>query len=312
MKLLIPALYVLSFTQLHADEFTENFKTVKESADRATIEKFLEEAASSEADNPNYYATAGNYWWGVAEAVAISPIPNGSYELDPGDFSITDPKTGKKVGSIRAAGKADPQISGRALSVLTEGANKFPKRADVALGLAHVQKEMGLTEGYVNTLTALLAEAKKDPKTLRWMDGTTMPEPAETFLPETVQTYTAALFNANTPATDLLCDRLLSAVTDAFPEHPYAYNLKAALADAKGNPEEALRMLETAAGKAPNDTLILLNLADAYGKAGKEEKAAEIYRKVIALDEDPRSVGKAKSALKKLDSTGEPSKPKLD
>ena len=161
MKLLFPALFLLSLAPLYADDFSEKFQTLKEAGDQVAVEKFLAEAATAEADNANYYAAAGNYWWGVAGAVTVSPIPEGDFEVDPEDFSITDPKTGKKVGSIRAAGKADPEIPKRAVAILSEGARKFPQRADIALGLAYVQKEMGLTEGYVKTLTSLLAEAKK-------------------------------------------------------------------------------------------------------------------------------------------------------
>ena len=302
MRYLLPALFLISLPGLLADDFTKRFETVKKAGDQAAIEEFLAKAATDEAENPDYYAAAGNYWWGVAGAVAMPPIPEGDFKVDTKDLSITDPKTGKKVGSIRAAGEADPEIPKRALGILTEGAKKFPQRADIALGLAYVQKEMGIAEGYVKTLTSLLAEAKKDPEALRWMEGAEMPEAAETFLPETVQDYTAGLFNANTPATDVLCGKLLAAVTDAFPDHPYAYNLKAALADATGKPEEALRMLEIAVKKAPNDALIIMNLADAYAKAGKRDKAAENYRKIISLDEDPQAVDKARSALKKLES----------
>ena len=67
------------------------------------------------------------------------------------------------------------------------------------------------------------------------------------------------------------------AVTEAFPDHPYAYNLKAALADATGKPEEALKMLQVAHEKASDDPVILSNLAGAYAKAGQKEKAIEAY-----------------------------------
>jgi tetratricopeptide (TPR) repeat protein len=119
----------------------------------------------------------------------------------------------------------------------------------------------------------------------------------KTFLPETVQIYSVELFNANTPATDALCAKLLSAVTDAFPDHPYAYNLKAALADATGKPEEALRMLETAHQKAPDDTLILTNVAEAYAKAGQTENAVGAYEKLLKLELDADSKREAEAAL---------------
>lgn len=292
-----------------AGDFLAKFEALKEAGDRAAIEEYLAQAAVEEAGSPDYYATAGNYWWGVAGSVAVLPLKEGDYELNAEDFSIRDPKTGAVVGAITEAGKLDPEIRKRALGILTEGARRFPRRADLALGLAHVQKKMGMADGYVNTLASLLAEAKKDPAALKWMKDETLPGPAETFLPETVQTYSAALFNANKPATDALCAKLLAAVTDAFPEHPYAYNMQAALADAGGKPEEALRFLEIAHRKAPADPLILMNLAGAYAKSGQTDQAATTYQKVLALEVDPKTRAKAEAAIKELGKATDSSNP---
>jgi len=205
MKFLTLALLLLCANPVRADDFSDKFAELKKAGDEAAIEGYLEKSATNEAENPNYYATAGNYWWGVSQSVAVGAIAEGDYKLNPGDFSITDPKTGKKVGAITNAGKTNLEIPKKAIGLLSEGARKFPERADIALGLAHVQKKMNLKEGYVDTLSALLAQAKKDPDSLKWMKGGALPEPAKTFLPETVQDYTVALFNANSPATDALC-----------------------------------------------------------------------------------------------------------
>lgn len=183
--------------------------------------------------------------------------------------------------------------------MLSDGTKKFPHRADLALGLAHVQKEMGLTEGYVTTL---LATAKKDLAALKSMKNGALPGPPETFLPETAQTYTGALFNANTPATDALCAKMLSAVVATFPEHPYAYNMKAALADATGKLEEALKNLEIAHQKALEDPLILANLAEAesYARLGQKKKAIESYQKLLKLEIESPTRAAAEQAMAEL------------
>ena len=292
------ALFGASFAL--ADEFSDQFEALEKAGDAAAIAALIEKGATAELDNPEYYAIAGNYWWRRASAVGVPALKAGDYELDAGDLTITDPKTGKKVGALGKAGKGNPELPKRALKTLSDGAKKFPARADIALGLAHVQKELGLHEGYVETLSALLAEAKKGEEKLRWTKGAALPKPAGTFLPETVQQYTASLFRTNTPATDALCGKLLSAVTDAFPDHPYAYNLQAALADANGKPNEAVSKLETAHEKAPADSMVLSNLAGAYAKVGQSEKAIAAYEKVLTMEINSRSRQKAEAALAEL------------
>lgn len=297
---LVPIVFLLSLGIVSADEFTDTFDALKKANDPLATEAFLEKAAVDEADNPNYYANAGNYWWGVAGLPSVSAIKEGDYELSTEDFSLTDPKTGKVVGAISKAGKTNPEIPKKALKILSEGAKKFPARADIAMGLAYIQKATGATDGYVETLCTLLAQAKKDPEALKWMQDKPLPEAAKTFLPESIQDYTVALFNANSPATDALCARLLEAVTDTFPDHPYAYNLKAALADANGKPDDALKFLETAHEKAPADILILSNLADIYAKSGQTEKSVTAYEALLKLKPDADLREKADAALKGL------------
>lgn len=283
-----------------ADEFTEKFAALKEAADGEAIEDFLEKAATEQADNANYYATASNYWWGIANSLTVPALKAGSFELDPKDLTIRDPETGEKVGAIGKGGAGGAALRTKVVDLLSEGAGKFPGRADIALGLAHVQREMGKPEDYTKTLLALLSAAKEDAGALRWTDDGALPEPVDRFIPESVHPYSAALFNANSPATDTLCAKLLGAMVDTFPDHPYAYNLAAALADAKGKPEEALGMLETALEKAPEDNLIRLNLAGAYAKAGKTKEAEAAYKKVLDSTDDPKSRQKAQAGLDKL------------
>ena len=305
MKFLTPTILTcslaLALATARADEFTDKFEKLRDAGDKEAVEKFLKQAAKTEADNPNYYATAGDYWWSQAgEAVVVPALPAGEFQLDPKDFSITDPKTGKKVGKMGPAKRSDSAHGQLALNTLTKGAKKFPHRADLAFGLAHLQKEAGQHDGYVETLIGLLAHAKEKPESLRWMEDEKLPQPAETYIPESAQPYSAALFKANSPATDKLCGKLLDAITDTYPDHPYAYNLKAALADANGKPKEAVKMLETAHEKAPKDALVLSNLAGAYAKIGDNEKAIEAYENVLKLKPNPRSKKKAEAELKKL------------
>ncbi|MEN8680956.1 MAG: hypothetical protein ABF391_13005 [Akkermansiaceae bacterium] len=283
------------------DKFTDKYNALKKAGNQKAIEKFLEDSSNKEADNPNYYATAGNYWWGAAtERVQMGALPAGEFQLDPNDLSIIDPKTGKKVGSIGSLPKGQSEKGKKALGILKTGAKKFPNRADISMGLAHLQKESKLTEDYVTTLVGLLGHAKKSPRSLKWMNDEKLPKPAEEFLPESIQPYSVALFKQETPATDKLCSQLLDAITNTYPDHPYAYNLKAALADANGKSGEALKMLEIAYTKNPNDSLVLSNLAASYVRQDKKDRAIRAYKKLLTLKIEPGRRKEAEAALKEL------------
>ena len=297
-------LSLLLSAQTFADKFTDKFDALKKAGDSKAIEKFLEDSSAKEIENPNYYATSGNYWWSHAkEGIRMNRLPAGNFELNTDDLSLVDPKTGKKVGALGALPKSETEQGKKALKILETGTKKFPHRADIVLGLAHLQKEAKLDQKCVTTLVNLLTHAKKSPRALRWTNDEDLPKPANEFLPETIQNYTAPLFRADTPATDKLCNTLLDSVISTYPDHPYAYNLKAALADAKGKPEEALKMLEIAYTKNPNDTLVLSNLAATYQKQKKDDRARRAYKKLLTLKLDPDHRKEAEAALKKISKT---------
>jgi tetratricopeptide (TPR) repeat protein len=296
VRLLCACLALDGILIANAADYLEQFEEIKKGGERAEIEQFLAEAAKSEAENPDYFATAGNYWWGLSQSVNISTKPT-----DKGDFSVRDQKTGKEVGSMSTLGKADPALPKKALALLEEGARRFPARADLMLGLAHVQRETGMQSECVNTLVKLLGTAKTNANGLRWKKNGKLPSPPDEFIPETVQRYSGDLFNAASPEMDALSAKLCDATIDAFPNHPFAYNMKAVLANAANKPAEALRFLETASEKAPNDTLILLNLGDAYRKAGQGANAKKTYQRVLDLKKAEDAHKKdARDALKKL------------
>ena len=144
MKYLPPILILLLLSTAYSEDFSSKFAKVKKDENTALIQEFLEKASVSEANNPDYYAIAGNYWWQLACSVNISTKPS-----EGADLSVTDQKSGKEVGSISTLGQTRPEIPKKALGILSAGATKFPFRADIVLGLASVQKKMGMTKEHL-------------------------------------------------------------------------------------------------------------------------------------------------------------------
>ena len=288
------ALAVLASGIAHAG-FREDFDKTREAGDHPAMVKLLEKAAETERDNPDYYALASNYWWQFAGEINVSTKPAAK-----GEPSIRDPKTDKEVGSISTNGDLDPSLRKKALALTAEGFRRFPQRLDIGLGLAQVQFKTGDAKASVATLREILKISSAPGAKLRWTADADLPEPASTFVPEAIQGYTAPLFRQETPEADALCKELLDATIAAFPDHPFAYNLLAALADAKGDKDESYRLLKVAAGKAPEDTLILLNLAEAHRARGKKDEATAAYRKLIELKPDEETKAAAKEGLEAL------------
>lgn len=279
-----------------AGDYLSEYNTLKKAGDSTTLQKFLTKSAETQKNNPDYYATATNYYWSQSEGVVIS-----TKNSEKGDFVIQDPKTGKPVGSISAHGERSPELVKKCLEIVSEGYRRFPERADLALGLGHIQMESELHEGCVNTMISLMETARNHPGRLKWLANGKLPTPEKKLIPETVQKYAAALFNENNEKSDALCSKLTLAAIRAFPESPQAYNMQAALASAHKDSSNTLKFLKLAHEKDPQDVIVLMNLADTYLKSGKKKKAKEIYSKVIELKAvDERHLQQAQKAIDQL------------
>jgi tetratricopeptide (TPR) repeat protein len=274
-------------------DFAEDFKKTRAKKDHAAMVELLDAAAKSEADNPDYYALASNYWWSFAGEINLSTKPAAK-----GEPSIRDKDSGEEVGSISTNGDHDPSLRKKAVELTGTGLSKFPKRLDIGLGHAHVRFKTGDAKGAVATLRQLLKLAATPGAEFLWTGNAALPGPVDEVLPEAIQGYTAPLFQAETDESDALCKELLDATVATFPEHPYAYNLLAALADAKGDKDESYRLLKLAAEKAPEDVLILSNLADAHLARGNKAEAIAVYERIIELEPEGEAAAAAKEELK--------------
>jgi len=70
------------------------------------------------------------------------------------------------------------------------------------------------------------------------------------------------------------------------PDRVELINNKAVLTMLKGNPGDALTLLEEASQNHAHDIGILLNLAEAYRAMGQQARAVEVWKQVAAIDPD--------------------------
>ena len=282
-----------------ADEFGDEFQKLRDGGDNGAISKFLTDSQEKQKENPDYYALASNHWWSLSQQPNLSTKP-----AEKGEPSIRDQKTGEEVGSISTNGDLDPSLRKKALDLTTEGFKRFPNRLDLGFGLAQVQYKTGDPAAAVGTLRSILKVSKEHPDDMKWTDDKPLQKPAAVMVPESIQGYAAPLLEAETPETDKLCKELCEATVAAFPDHPYAYNIMAALADAKGDKAEVLRLLKIAHEKAPKDELILLNLADALRAAKQPKEALAAYKQILELETDDDVKETAKEGVKDLEAEG--------
>ena len=299
--------------QVHAESRKEVFERLKSEKDQSRINAFVNEWLANEPDNPDAYIVPANYYFATRGILTSSdsekPLGHGRYNVESpnveppkGEFIITDPKTGKRVGSIGPSNIRDEKDVQKAIDLLRQATTRFPRRMDIWCGLAFMMQETGRFEEQIDVLKDMVSTATKTPSELSWLNGGPIKDSAGVFIPDKLHGYATYYCRKETPKDDERFLEIAQLSAEHYPHHPYAFNDIALYYSIQKNLPETRRYLELALQADPNDTLVLMNLADTCLKMKDKAKARESYQKIIKLDSNPEHTREAKKALAQLDS----------
>lgn len=281
---------------LLGEDFALQLKAMSPSAPAQEIQRFIKESYEANKNDPEYYVASANYWWNLSLEPNISTKPS-----EQGDFIVADPETGKAVGSVSTEGRVNPQVPDNAVQLLREALKRFPNRIDIGMGLAYMLRELGKQKECLEVLLQVLQNAEKNAGELQWKDGDPLPESPDEFIPKLMQGYSASFYKLETKEGDALCQDLCEAIIRAYPDHPYAYNVLAALCSANNDEPGCARYLLIAHQKVPSDSIVILNLANAYRRLGDKKEAMRFYNLVLASEPSEDIKEEAESSLRDIE-----------
>lgn len=295
-----PVIYALTAAiiiplSLRGEDFAMQLKAMSSSSPAKDIQAFIKDSYEANQNDPAYYVASANYWWNLSLAPNISTKPS-----EKGDFVVADPKTGKEVGSMSTEGRVNPQVPDNAVQLLREALKRFPNRIDIGMGLAYMLRELHKQKDCLDVLLQVLQNAEKNPTELQWKNGEPLPKLPNIYIPELMQGYTGSFYRLETKEDDALCHSLCEAIIHAYPDHLYAYNIIAALCSANKDEQGCAKYLLIAYQKAPNDSIVILNLANTYRRLG-DKKEAERYYKLALASKPPEDIkAEAESSLREI------------
>ena len=256
--------------------------------------------------DPEYWIAASNVWHEVARRTVVensTPKP-GLYKLGKKranglTLTLRDAKTGKPAGAMRFVDTFDPADQQRAYAALEEGARRFPERLDIAVGLAYLHREAKDLAGEVAALRAMVAQVRALQRAPLWekqpLGGTTEEFGLSMLNQYAVEHYQGAEGEAGKNIGEL--------TVELFPDKPQGYNLIGHYYAERDDYQTDKTWLTKALEHAPEDSLMLANLADCEERLGKHAEAQAIYRRIVKLDNDPKQVTRAQRALKQANSS---------
>lgn len=191
----------------------------------------------------------------------------------------------------------DEGMVDKAVSKLEKGISEFPDRLDFRFGLAHILYEMERHQEMVNTLYKTLERCKENGNKWTWTLDEKLDD-GKSALMETLQGYFQDLYNQ--PDGMLLAESYVNKVLQYYPQSIEFLNDKAFFAYDRGDMDEALNQFLKIHEMAPDDAVVINNIAYMYQQKKDKANALKFYR-LLEKTGDEYYVPLAKKAIAELE-----------
>ncbi len=270
---------LLAATSGAQDDFASRFKQAKAANDPKRTGEVLAEWKHARPDDPEHDLAAAN--------------------------DLLDKNTRLRIMQQAVPwtidGERSPEALQQAIGLLKEAVSKAPSRIDIRLEIASLYEEEGEAAAVVKELTELVAYAKAHPSGLLDTDGKPFPEPVDEKLAYTISAFAGRYFEHETEWGNQAFLELAKLDLSAYPNREYGYNLMGNYyCTIDKNLKLALENYERALKFNPEDSLVLDNIGIVHLLAGEKKEAISALEKVVALNNDPEYVEKAKRQLARL------------
>lgn len=233
--------------------------------------------------------------------VIIPPRPGANEVL------IVD-KTGQQVGimgEIPTGPKPDAETVRRQLlraaAELEQAEKKFPNRLDLMIDRAIVLSEARAWKSLRSQMESALQRAATEPEKFRWLEDQKPPRPPAEFLLNGLQVVITTALDEHDQGGGDRARQFATLGLKYFPSHVPLLSDMGSSYGLANEWKRALPYYERARNLAPEDSIVLCDLAQAYLQLGRDDEARRAAEDTLRLNGDPKIVASAKDTLQKLD-----------
>jgi tetratricopeptide (TPR) repeat protein len=273
-------------------EYGHRYRQLLDQHAEAQLEPLLTEWREKAPDDPDAWITSANYYFNQRQTIISTK------KAGPGDFKLTDEKTGKQVGSI-SFGQDKGNIK-RAADLLQEATTKFPDHLDIWCGLAFMYQESADFDNELSTLKKMVAYAREHPAQLKWLKGAPLSEPADKFVPEKLHEYGLHYERKENAQDDKRWFQISTLAMEQYPNHPDGFIAAAGYYADLGEWQKARKPLERLLETNPKSLDALLGLGKVSVQMKDFANARKYFEEVLKLEPSGAYAQEAKESLQKL------------
>ncbi len=199
--------------------------------------------------------------------------------------------------------KLDIEKLGRSLDAIDEGIDKYPNRLDIRQGKVFALKQMAMWDDMTKEIISAIDYSYIIDN--KWIYPNEKAD--KDFFLNVIQQYQADLFDETDWEIYSLEDSLMilrirkisEQVLKYYPQNVEALNNLGATYFFENNDSKALEIFLTAEQIAPNNDIVLFNIANIYAKRADKQKAKAYYENIIK-NCNTEAKNQAKELLKEL------------
>lgn len=281
-----PAADVKPFNE-RVNEFCAQYRTASE------IQKRHEEWSKQAPDDPDAWIFPANALGRAAEVVHI-----GAGQAKAGEFVLTDPNSGKQVGTIEAG--TNPELLKRAVALLTDAAKKFPHRLDVHVGRMAMAQQAEDIPALKAAAFALLEATAKDPVSMRWIDNTAIEGGALNKAIGEIRSRIRWLYGLEQDDSDKAAHECAVKALELAPDNVQLMNEAAMYLLYQGQWKEGRDYLLRAEKIVPQDWVVQHNIARASAELGDKADALKRLKAIIKAAPGTQDAEAAEASIESL------------
>ncbi|HEY4788774.1 MAG TPA: tetratricopeptide repeat protein [Bacteroidales bacterium] len=262
----------------------QQFDELVKNKDTTGQKNLLIKWENSNHNDPELYVAYFNYFVNKSrkEVIRIDKNPNGDKVL-----SIMDKDSSKKepVGYLYGDTYYEPEFLKKGFSYIDIGISKYPSRLDMRFGKTYMYGQLQDYENFTNEIIKTIDYSNTIHNQWTWSENKPVDNPMN-FMLSAIQDYQYQLYN--TGDNRLLPDmkRIAEKVLTYYPNHVESLSNLAVVYLLNNEYDKALVPLLKAEKLAPQDYIVLSNIAQSYKLKGDKNNAIKYYEKVVICGDD--------------------------
>ena len=268
------------------------FKELYQKNDTIAVQKLLEDW--EKAPDAEFYVSAVNYYFNKSkkEVLTLDKSVPKKEALEVKDDN------GNVVAYLSSKDLFDTNLLQKTFKYFDEGISKFPDRLDIRFGKVYILGQIEDYENFSKEIVKTIQYSTKNKNNWLWSENEKLEGGEKEFL-LSIQDYNNQIYDTNDDSLLKYMKQINEEVLKYYPNHVESLSNLSIVSLISKNYDEALSYLIKAEKLAPEDYIVLNNIAFAYKLKNDKTNAIKYYNLVKKFGTEEAKT-QAENELKKL------------